>query len=336
MTDDQPRDAATAGLTDTPEFHDTDATQQADAITERVAAAVGEMSVQRSDDPAPATSVEPAETDTNDADCAEAPSAPARTAEDDAFSEALVRELMATEATRAEEDAQRAEEARQIEEARLKAEREAEEAARLEAARIEAEREAEAALHAAEDEVADADPDIETLDEATDAPERAARAALGAAFADLSEDPDLADDIEASQNALEAEALSPAAEAAPEPESRSGFVQPAPQQPRIWDTPTDHEMTKTGRRTWQFGVYGALIAVPVAFFALSPFGPRDTVGHHISAMGCQFADLFEMKNAEVGQPGYHASLDDDADGIACEEKKETRITMGGGSRFVRP
>lgn len=87
---------------------------------------------------------------------------------------------------------------------------------------------------------------------------------------------------------------------------------------RVWDTPDDHKMSKRAKRVWQVAIFGPLIAAPVAFFLLSPFGPGDTVKHTVSAMGCQFADLFDMTEAEKGQPGYYEKFDEDGNGVACE------------------
>lgn len=125
----------------------------------------------------------------------------------------------------------------------------------------------------------------------------------------------------------EAPAPAPAPAAAPEPEPEAQLA------PRSdWDTPADHEMSRGARTAWRVGIYGTLVALPAAFFVLSPFSPKDTVQHHVSAMGCQFAALFDWENMKEGEPGFHAHLDDDADGIACEVKRQ-RIAGGGGGAF---
>lgn len=280
---------------------------------------------EHSDEAPNSTTVSPAETQ---------PVAPKRTAEDDAHSHSLIQELMASEAKRAEdearqaeadriaEDARRAEDARLAEEERAaEAARQAEEASRrTEEARLE--EQARLEEHTRLEEEARAEEEAQRA--------RAARVAAAALAAQAAENPEVEDDHCAPAGAI--------TDAAPVmPRRILAEKTDRPKQPRTWDTPSDHEMSRKSRRIWQAAIYGGLIAVPAAFFALSPFGPRDTVGHHVSAMGCQFAELFDMQNAEIGTPGYHESLDADANGIACEEKKRTRISMGGGgSRFVRP
>lgn len=102
-----------------------------------------------------------------------------------------------------------------------------------------------------------------------------------------------------------------------------------------WGSPSDHEMGRKGKMAWRIGIYGTLLAVPVAAFGLSPFSPKETVQHHVSAMGCQFAALFDWKNIKEGEPGFHAHLDPDGDGVACEVARK-RLTLGGGGGFKRP
>lgn len=106
--------------------------------------------------------------------------------------------------------------------------------------------------------------------------------------------------------------------------------------PRDWGSIADHEMGSRTKWVWRVAIYGGIVAAPVALFALSPFSPKDTVAHHVTALGCQFGELFDLQNMEEGQPGYHASLDEDGDGIACEKKRAPRISASGGAGFRRP
>lgn len=129
---------------------------------------------------------------------------------------------------------------------------------------------------------------------------------------------------------------------APDPDDLEGPPQPRnfiertnPDAPRNWDSINDHTMSSKGKRVWQVAIYGTLIAVPTALFALSPFSPADTVKHHVSALGCQFGAMFGYENAKEGEPGYHKGLDEDADGIACEVKRQ-RLTASGTAGFKRP
>ena len=113
----------------------------------------------------------------------------------------------------------------------------------------------------------------------------------------------------------------PEAQTAARPEGRTGSRSD-------WERVEDHRMSRKSRMAWAVGIYGTLIALPVALFVLSPFPPKDTVGHHVSALGCQFAAMFEMTGAAIGEAGYHASLDLDGNGVACDGDASARIDAG--------
>lgn len=105
--------------------------------------------------------------------------------------------------------------------------------------------------------------------------------------------------------------------------------------PREWDTVADHKMTSGGRALWMLGIYGAIAMVPAVIVLASPFPPKEAVLHHFSALGCNFAQMAGLSQAELGKPGYHASLDPDGNGVACEPDMTARVTSDG-SRFLRP
>ncbi len=119
---------------------------------------------------------------------------------------------------------------------------------------------------------------------------------------------------------------------APEPASPAD---PNPPAPRVWDTPADHQMSDRGRLFWRLGIYGTIVAVPVALLVTSPFGPMDTVAHYASATGCTMAGYFGVEGAKEGEPGYHANLDPNHNGVACEPTVERRMQGNGSVAFVR-
>ncbi len=118
----------------------------------------------------------------------------------------------------------------------------------------------------------------------------------------------------------------------PEPE---GPADPNPAMPRVWDTPADHQMSDRGKLFWRLGIYGTIVAVPVALLVTSPFSPVDTVAHYASATGCTMAGYFGVEGAKEGEPGYHASLDPNQNGIACEPPVQRRMQGNGSVAFVR-
>lgn len=104
-------------------------------------------------------------------------------------------------------------------------------------------------------------------------------------------------------------------------------------QGRVWDMPSDHAMSRRGRVMWRLGVYGAFVAVPVVFVLLSPFPPKVAVQHYAAALGCNVAGYMGMGPAEAGMPGYHAHLDDNGNGVACEPNVQ-RTFVNGKTAFI--
>ena len=98
-----------------------------------------------------------------------------------------------------------------------------------------------------------------------------------------------------------------------------------------WDAGMGGEISSRTRKMIWGGIALALILPPAAFFALSPFPPVDTVKHQFARLGCPTATQLGLAPAEAGQAGYHASLDEDADGIACEVDKPRGGAFGQGN-----
>lgn len=105
--------------------------------------------------------------------------------------------------------------------------------------------------------------------------------------------------------------------------------------PRDWGSVADHEMGRTAKMVWRVAVFGPIVALPAFLFLTSPFAPADTIKHYGALAGCGFANTFGVANAREGEPGYHLSLDKDADGVACEPVRSARARSGaGGARFI--
>ena len=119
---------------------------------------------------------------------------------------------------------------------------------------------------------------------------------------------------------------------APATEPQEAVTPEAPA-PRNWDKPEDHSMSRKGKYIWTAAIYGAIIAVPTLVFATSPFTPKATAQHYAAAFGCGFAKALGVDRATQGEPGYHASLDDNNNGVACEPTAATRSLSGGGGAF---
>ena len=102
-----------------------------------------------------------------------------------------------------------------------------------------------------------------------------------------------------------------------------------------WDFPEDHEMSTRGKALWRIAIYGPMIAIPILAFVLSPFSREDTLRHWAAMPGCSFAKLAGVAPARQDEPGYHAWLDPDSDGLACETKSASRKLTGGGRHFIR-
>lgn len=106
--------------------------------------------------------------------------------------------------------------------------------------------------------------------------------------------------------------------------------EPIPDMGRFdWDLPEDHEMSASGKIAWNVAIYGTMLAIPVVLFLTSPFSTKDTARHYVAAAGCPFAKLVDLSPAREGNPGYHAHLDNDGDGIACEVDRARTLTTGG-------
>ncbi|MEM6824002.1 MAG: excalibur calcium-binding domain-containing protein [Pseudomonadota bacterium] len=101
---------------------------------------------------------------------------------------------------------------------------------------------------------------------------------------------------------------------------------------RDWDSPKDHVMSRRGKSIWTVAVYGSVLTAFVMLFFLSPFAPKATVQHYAAAFGCGVAKTVGVDGAREGAPGYHASLDDNSNGIACEPEI-TRSALRGGGAF---
>ena len=91
-------------------------------------------------------------------------------------------------------------------------------------------------------------------------------------------------------------------------------------------------------------IVAAALAAPAWLLATSPFAPKDTVRHYLAATHCTASSMLGLASAPEGSPGYHAHLDADGDGIACEpapaaHKAPTGGSSSkgvGGSKWVRP
>lgn len=105
---------------------------------------------------------------------------------------------------------------------------------------------------------------------------------------------------------------------------------------RNWDDPESHCMSAKEKLLWWAVILAPAMAVPAWLFATSPFSPQDTVVHQLSALGCPVAGFFGVAPAKAGAPGYHASLDANGDGIACETERTARPRHQTDAKFVRP
>ena len=195
--------------------------------------------------------------------------------------------------------------------------------------------------------------------EAVELPLIARREDRWAELRELSEDmPAAPEDIaltdEAAEEADDAALEDPAPEPAPEPLApiqriAERHAQRARQelqiQPEIippthlrsdWDDPARHEMSRSGKLMWNAGIFGFLLAIPVFLLGTSPFSAKDTAKHYLALGGCSVGNTLALNPARQGAPGYHAILDEDGDGLACEAARPRTTTAAGGSRFIRP
>ena len=104
---------------------------------------------------------------------------------------------------------------------------------------------------------------------------------------------------------------------------------------RVWDTPEDHKMSTSGRVFWHAAIFLAILAYPLYLLFASPYPARDTVAHYAAMTGCNAAVYLGVSEAQLGEPGYHAHLDPNGNGIACEPDVARRLT-GGKVTFIRP
>lgn len=85
------------------------------------------------------------------------------------------------------------------------------------------------------------------------------------------------------------------------------------------------------------------------YVATSPFDPQDALGHMVAMGGCEAAAVVGLAPARSGDPGYHAKLDTDGDGMSCRpadlEMAGADAAMpgagetarqAGGAKFLRP
>ncbi len=57
----------------------------------------------------------------------------------------------------------------------------------------------------------------------------------------------------------------------------------------------------------------------VAIFSMqSPWPIQTDLRHLAASLHCSAADLLDLRQAQIGQPGYHPRLDPDGNGIACD------------------
>ena len=103
-----------------------------------------------------------------------------------------------------------------------------------------------------------------------------------------------------------------------------------------WDMPSDHQMPAAERLLWRIAVFGPILAVPAHLLTSSPFPPVDTARHWLSVTGCPVARQIGTAPAKAGEPGYHARLDTNGNGIACEPDLSRELKGGGAARFLRP
>lgn len=105
--------------------------------------------------------------------------------------------------------------------------------------------------------------------------------------------------------------------------------------PRVWDTPDDHVMSSRGKLAWRLAIFGPILAAPVALLLTSPFAPLDTVKHYVAAAGCTAAGYAGVAPANEGEPGYHARLDPNGNGISCEPDIQRKMVGNGSVSFIR-
>lgn len=105
---------------------------------------------------------------------------------------------------------------------------------------------------------------------------------------------------------------------------------------QAWDRPSDHVMPLGERLLWRVAIYGPVLAIPVYLFASSPFTFRDAALHYLTAAGCPVAEHFGVAPAKQGEPGYHARLDGNRNGIACEPEPKRNLRGGSAAKFLHP
>ena len=91
---------------------------------------------------------------------------------------------------------------------------------------------------------------------------------------------------------------------------------------------SDHEMSEKGKMAWRLGFFAIFFVTPAMLILISPFPPPLAAKHLITAVGgCTLGSYIGTAPAREDSPGYHWHLDDDGDGIACEQVR--RSNKGG-------
>ncbi|MEL6517722.1 MAG: excalibur calcium-binding domain-containing protein [Pseudomonadota bacterium] len=100
------------------------------------------------------------------------------------------------------------------------------------------------------------------------------------------------------------------------------------------DDPANYEMSSAGKWAWRIGIFGPTVVLPAFLILTSPFSPPVAAKHWATAAGgCTLGSWIGTAPAREDAPGYHAHLDHDNDGMACEQvRRSSRSSSSIGSR----
>lgn len=108
------------------------------------------------------------------------------------------------------------------------------------------------------------------------------------------------------------------------------------------DDPAQYEMSSTGKWAWRAGIFGPLVVLPAILILTSPFPPATAAKHWVTAAGgCTVGSWIGTAPAREDHAGYHAHLDHDKDGMACEQVRQSSRNAGsvgsraGGAKVIR-
>lgn len=100
------------------------------------------------------------------------------------------------------------------------------------------------------------------------------------------------------------------------------------------EDPSQYEMSTAGKWAWRVGIFGPTVVLPAFLILTSPFSPPVAAKHWATAAGgCTLGSWIGTAPAREDSAGYHAHLDHDDDGMACEQvRRSTRSSSSIGSR----